>query len=198
MMDHATLTHFVLIPALICCARVCDVTLGTIRIMYLTKGMKVLAALLGFLEVSVWLFAIGQVLHNLTNYLNYIAYATGYALGNYIGICIEEKLSIGTLMLRIITKRDANELIAFLKAEGYGLTNIKAEGAYGPVDIIFTIIRRKNLKELIEIIKRFNPNAFYTVEDVKFVNNTPFPLPPKENSLSFRRLGKGKKYLKVA
>jgi len=174
--ESQILINYFIVPLLICLARVCDVSLGTIRIITVSKGMKALAAGLGFFEILIWLFAIGQIMQNLTNVANYIAFATGYSLGNYVGIYIEEKLSLGTIMLRIITKKKATELISFLKSAGYGVTGIKGDGVYGPVDVIFTIIKRKEYRTVVEIIKRFNPKAVYTVEDVKFANASLFPI----------------------
>jgi len=186
--ESQILINYVIIPALICLARICDVSLGTIRIITVSKGMKSLATGLAFFEIIIWLFAIGQIMQNLTNIANYIAYATGYAVGNYVGIYIEEKLSLGTIMLRIITKKKADDLIAFLKSAGYGVTRMKAEGACGPVDVIFTIIKRKEYKTVAEIIKKFNPKAVYTVEEVKFASTPPFPIAPAhgDKTIHFR------------
>lgn len=174
--ESQIIINYFIVPLLICLARICDVSLGTIRIISVSKGMKALAAGLGFFEILIWLFAIGQIMQNLTNVANYIAFATGYSIGNYVGIYIEEKLSLGTIMLRIITRMKANELISFLKAAGYGVTAIKGDGVYGPVDVIFTIIKRKEYRTVVEIIKRFNPKAVYTVEEVKFANTSLFPI----------------------
>jgi uncharacterized protein YebE (UPF0316 family) len=151
--------QYVGIPLLICLARICDVTLGTIRIMYVARGIKVLAAILGFFEVLIWLFAIGQIVSNLTNVVNYFAYALGYAMGNYIGITIEERLSVGVLLLRIITRMKADKLMDALKAAGFGITTIDGNGIYGPVKVIFTVINRKDFKGIVEIIKKHNPQA---------------------------------------
>jgi uncharacterized protein YebE (UPF0316 family) len=166
---------YVGIPLLICFARICDVTLGTIRIMYVARGIKVLAAILGFFEVLIWLFAIGQIVSNLTNVANYFAYALGYALGNYIGITIEEKLSVGVLMLRVITKKQADKLVDALREAGFGITAIDAKGVYGPVEVIFTVINRKDLGGAVDIIKHHNPQAIYSVQDVRSVSTSPFP-----------------------
>lgn len=175
MFGDATLLGTVVTAVLICVARIADVTLGTIRIIYVSKGMKVLASLLGFFEILIWLFAIGQIMSNLTNVVNYFAYALGFSLGVFIGITIEEKLSLGILMLRIITKKDAAELVDFLKKAGFGVTTVNANGIYGVVDVIFTIIQRKELLNITRIIKKYNPNAVYSVEDVRYVSQAPFP-----------------------
>jgi uncharacterized protein YebE (UPF0316 family) len=189
------MVEYVLIPLLICLARVCDVTLGTIRIIYVSKGMKLPAALLGFFEILIWLFAIGQIMSNLTNIVNYFAYATGFTLGIFIGMVIEEKLSLGVVMLRIITKKDPEKLVDFLRSDGFGVTTVEAAGIYGPVDVIFTIIQRKELMRVHDIINTYNPNAVYSVEDVKYVNRKLFPVEQvaKKDFLGlFRVFRKGK------
>ena len=182
--------EYVGIPLLICLARICDVTIGTIRIMYVARGIKVLSAILGFFEVLIWLFAIGQIISNLTNVVNYIAYATGYALGNYIGITIEEKLSVGVLMLRIITKDKASGLVKALREAGFGITTIDGKGIYGQVDVIFTVINRTDLDRVVEIVKEYNPQAIYSVQDVRSVSTAPFPH-PNGDERTIRRLMRG-------
>lgn len=168
--------RFFLLPLIIFSTRICDVTLDTLRIIYVSRGLKFLAAAIGFFEVLIWLFAITQIFRNLTNPLYYVAYAGGFAMGNFIGILIEERMAIGTVVIRIITQKDADELIAFLKKEGYGVTHINAQGAQGPVKIIFTIVKRKDIEHVLEIIRSCNPMAFYTIEDVRSVRKGVFPV----------------------
>jgi uncharacterized protein YebE (UPF0316 family) len=182
--------EYVGIPLLICLARICDVTLGTIRIMYVARGIKVLAAILGFFEVLIWLFAIGQIVSNLTNIVNYLAYALGYAMGNYIGITIEERLSVGVLMLRLITKDKAGALVKALRAAGFGITTVDGKGIYGPVGVIFTVINRKDLDGVVEIIKEHDTQAIYSVQDVRSVSTAPFPHPDGDEG-TVRRLIRG-------
>ena len=166
---------YILIPLLICLARVADVSLGTLRILFVSKGAKRIAPILGFFEILIWLVAIGQVMQNLTNVVNYFAYALGFSLGNYIGITIEQKLAVGKVIVQVVTRRDASELINFLRSTNYGLTVIEAKGGTGPVHIIITVIKRSNLPTVIAHIKSFNPKAFYLVEDVRFVSEAIFP-----------------------
>ncbi len=172
--DSQTFTLIVL-PVLIFLARVCDVTIGTLRLISVSKGHKYLAPLFGFFEVFIWIIVIGKVMQNMDNWVCYVAYAGGFATGNFVGICIEEKIAMGTFMIRVITQKDGTELIGSLNEAGYGATNTKAEGADGPVSIIFSIINRSDLAKVIELIRQFNPNAFYTIEDVRFVKEGIFP-----------------------
>ncbi|NTW25162.1 MAG: DUF2179 domain-containing protein [Lentimicrobium sp.] len=161
---------WVVLPLLIFLARISDQTIGTLRLIFLSKGQKGLAPFLGFFEVIIWLLAVGQIMKHLDNVLCYVAYGGGFAMGNYIGMVIEEKLSIGNVLVRIIPKKDTKELIAYLRNSNYGVTSVEAEGAKGKVDIVFTIIKRKDVEEVASIINRFNPNAFYTIEEVKAIN----------------------------
>lgn len=177
MTDLLQSETFVLVgtPLLIFLSRIVDVTFGTLRIIFIARGLSILAALVGFFEVLVWLLAITQVMQNLTNWVTYFAYALGFSAGNFVGIAIEKRLAIGNLIIRIITRREADDLVKFLWDSGYGVTSVNARGETGPVKLIFTIAKRKKLPEIVGIIKRFNPNAFYTIEDVRFVNETLTP-----------------------
>ena len=114
-LTYSEIYAWILLPLLIFFARVCDVSLGTIRIIFVSKGIKYLAPIVGFFEILIWLLALGQIMQNLNNVFYYIFYAGGFATGNYVGILLEEKLSIGTVGIRIITKREAEKLIEVLK-----------------------------------------------------------------------------------
>jgi len=163
------------LPFMIFCARICDVTLGTIRVIFISKGIKYLAPLIGFFEVIIWLLAIGQVMNNLTNVVAYIAYGAGFASGTFIGMLIEEKISLGLTSVRIITKEDPLELMNYLRSHNYGVTSIDGEGATGKVKMIFTIIQRHDLQNVVSITQQFHPNAFYSIEEVKSVAEGVFP-----------------------
>jgi uncharacterized protein YebE (UPF0316 family) len=187
---------YVILPIMIFCARICDVTMGTIRVIFISKGIRYLAPLIGFFEVIIWLLAIGQVMNNLTNIVSYIAYGAGFATGTFIGMYIEEKISLGLTSVRIITKEDPMELMQYLRSHNYGVTSVDGEGGTGRVKMIFTIIRRQDLGHVVSIIKEFHPNAFYSVEEVKSVAEGVFPDRPSRgvfswiDSLRFYRKGK--------
>jgi len=161
---------WVILPILIFFARVCDVSLGTIRIIFVSKGIKYLAPLVGFFEILIWLMAISQIMQNLSNVYYYLFYAGGFATGNFVGILIDEKLSIGTVGIRIITRKDASKLIESLKNKKYGITVVDAKGQKGDVKLIFTIVNRQNIQNVIKTVKKYNPNAFYSVEDIRYVS----------------------------
>jgi uncharacterized protein YebE (UPF0316 family) len=179
----ADLYNWVVLPLLIAFARILDVTIGTIRLIFVSRGLKNLAPILGFMEVIIWLLAIGQIMQQLDNFMSYIGYGAGFAAGNYIGILIVEKMSMGTVVVRIIPKNDTAGLVTHLREANYGVTSIDAEGKLGPVKILFSIVKKKDLKDALNIINTHNPNAFYTVEEVQKVNEGHFKNVQKRNNL---------------
>ena len=185
--------RWVALPLMIFVARIMDVSIQTIRIIFISRGHKVIAPVLGFFEVLIWLLAIGQIIKNLSNPLCYLAYGGGFAAGTYIGMIIEEKLAIGTYLVRIITRKDASALTGALRDENYGVTNVSAEGAEGRVCVVYTVVRRSSLPAVLDIIERHNPAAFYTIENVRTVSEGTFPDTPPGLFDSFpRRWRKGK------
>ena len=71
-----------IIPLMIFLARIADVTFGTIRIIFISRGVKNLATIFGFCEIMIWLFAISQIIQHVSNFVYYMAYASGYAKGD--------------------------------------------------------------------------------------------------------------------
>lgn len=179
------------IPVLIALARITDVSIGTLRIIFVAKGLRYLAPILGFFEVSIWLAAISQVMNNLTNLTNFFAYALGFSLGNYLGMYIETRLALGMVVVRIITKRDSHELVASLRAMGYSVTVADAQGNTGAVNIIFTVIKRADIKKVTPLILEHNPQAVYSIEDVRHASDPSFPVKSPRASKGFSQLLRG-------
>jgi len=167
---------WILLPFLIFAARVLDVSLGTVRVIFVSRGLKYLAPAVGFFEILIWLLAIGQIMQNLTNPACYVAYAGGFAMGNFVGICIAERLSLGVVLIRVVTKKDALPLVQVLKAQDYGVTSVDGHGAEGQVKVVFTIVPRREVRSVVALIKEFHPHAFYSIEDVGLVEKGVFPL----------------------
>ena len=155
------------LPLFIFLAELCVITISTLRTIFVARGRKFLAPLLGFFEVSIWLFAIGQVMRNLSDLTCSAAFAGGFTLGNFLGVLIEGKLAMGNAVVRIITHKEAGDLIEGLRAAGYGVTAVDARGATGPVQIILTVIPRRDLGRVMELAKGFDPKVFYSVDDLK-------------------------------
>jgi uncharacterized protein YebE (UPF0316 family) len=182
---QSDLFSYVLMPLLIFLARICDVSIGTMRIIFVSKGKKYIAPVLGFFEVLIWITAISKIMQNLDNYINYVAYAAGFATGNFIGMIIEEKLAMGFQMIRIFTYQNGPVLVQDLNNSGFGATSVEAQGAKEKVHIIYTIVQRTEINRVLGIIEDFNPKAFYTIEDVRSVNEGIFPSRKRESVFPF-------------
>ncbi|MHC4748899.1 MAG: DUF2179 domain-containing protein [Planctomycetota bacterium] len=187
---------WIVLPFLIFLARICDVSLGTVRVRFVSRGLKYLAPVVGFFEILIWLLAIGQIMRNLSNPACYIAYAGGFAVGNFVGIWVTEKLSLGLVMIRVVTKKDAALLVELLKGENYGVTCVDGHGTRGQVKVVFTIVPRREVSGVVELIKRFNPHAFYSIEEVGLAEKGTFPLKKRWRDFNllriFRPFRKGK------
>lgn len=168
--EHSPVVQHGLLPLAIFLARVTDVSMGTLRVIMLARGMRLVAPVLGFIEIMIWLLAIGQIMQNLHNWACFFAYALGFAAGNYTGMVIESRLAMGLSMVRVVAPAGAGRLKRFLRRAGFRTTSVEATGNQGPVEIIFTVIRRRYLRRIERVILRYNPRAFYTIEDVRFAS----------------------------
>jgi len=181
---------WIIIPLLIFLARITDVSIGTFRIILVSKGKKSIAALLGFLEISIWLLAISQVMQHLDNIACFLAYGLGFALGNYVGIALEDKIGLGLQSVRIITRNTMEILPMALRDAGFGATVIKANGAKGQVNIIFSIVPRKEVNNLLTLVHEVDPNIFISLQDVR--SAAAGYMPPRASLFSWQRLIKKK------
>lgn len=165
-----------LLPVMIFFGRICDVTLGTLRIIFVSKGEKYKAPIVGFFEVFIWVVIISQIFSQANSLVAYIAYAAGYAAGNYVGILVENRIAFGYQLLRVYTKKEALELIKVLNSKDIGATFVKGEGAVSQVHIVEIVIGRKSLNEVIGIISDFDSKVFYLVEDIRYKKEGIFTL----------------------
>ncbi len=159
--------NWVILPLLIFISRLGDVTMATLRHIFISKGFKKIVPILGFFEVLIWLVAMRQVFNHLNNAACFIAWAAGFSAGTYLGMFIEERLAMGTQIIRIISNDDITALTEVLKNNHQGITIVDGQGAMGPVKLIFMIVKRVNKKEVLNWIHQYTPNAFYSIEDVK-------------------------------
>jgi uncharacterized protein YebE (UPF0316 family) len=157
---------YVLLPVLIFLARIGDVSINTIRIIYVLGGRRWTATLLGFFESFIWLMAIRQIFEHLDNWVCYVAYPAGFASGIFVGMIIEERIAYGKVIVRIITRKDVSVLLGHLTAQQYRYTHVNAEGPEGHENLVFTVLERDNLESLLYKLKEVLPTAFYTVEKV--------------------------------
>lgn len=164
--------NYLVLPLLIFLARVGDVTLSTIRILFVMNGKRSIAPILGFFEALIWLLAIGQIISNVNNVWSYFAYAAGFATGTFVGMYIEEKLAVGRVVLRLISKKVTEGLMEFLHDNNFRYSILDGMGRMGKVNVMFLVVKREDLARLIEGINKHHPNAFYTIEGVKQVNES--------------------------
>ncbi|MGD9978400.1 MAG: DUF2179 domain-containing protein [Bacteroidales bacterium] len=195
MADLFSNPHFysyVILPGLIFFARICDVTIGTLRIIFVSKGQRNIAPILGFFEVFIWIVAISQIMGNLNNIACYFGYAAGFATGNYVGMLVEERIAVGNLLVRVITTKEGMKLVKLLSVKGFGATSFNAEGSTGSVNIVYSVVNRKDLAEIQTILYEFDPRLFYTIEDIRKVNAGIFPSNLSVGISPFKRWRKGK------
>ena len=167
---------YVILPLLIFLARVADVSMETIRVVYISRGIKYLAPIIAFFEIIIWLLAMEVVLKDLSNIPNFFAYALGFATGTYVGLVIEEKLSIGMVILRIITTDDMSSegIVTFLSNEQFGVTHIDAHGSRGAAQLILSLVNRTDLPKITTFLNENYPRAFFSIEDIRYANEGVF------------------------
>ncbi len=166
---------WVILPLAVFVARLIDVSLGTLRIIFTSRGRKHLAPLLGFVEVFIWVSIISEIARSTNNLAAYLGYAAGFATGNYVGMWIEERLALGRVVVRAILPGTQNSLRDELYAHGYGVTAVDGQGAKGPVQLIYTIVDRSNLPQVLHIIRQSHPKAFFTIQELRSVEQGVFP-----------------------
>ncbi|MFZ5922353.1 MAG: DUF2179 domain-containing protein [Chloroflexota bacterium] len=160
---------------LIFIARIIDVSLGTMRIIFTSRGLRKLAPLLGFIEVFIWIIATSQLVKHAQNVAAYLGYAAGFAAGNYVGMYLENRLAIGTVTLRAIIRRDPAELIQRLHDSGFGITTVDGQGSTGEVKIVYSTIKRRDLPAVMAIFHETLPGAFLSIEEVRSTEQGVFP-----------------------
>ena len=187
---------WIILPIMIFCARIVDVSIGTLRVIFISRGNRFIAPILGFFEVIIWLIAVGQIIKNLTNVMCYVAYGGGFATGTFVGMWLVDRVSMGTSLVRVITPGSSELFEKHIRKMGYGVTAVEAQGKEGDTKVLFSVVRNDDLVEVMKKINEFNPNAFYTIEDVKSANKGKFPIKTNQFSigslLMFKPHRKGK------
>lgn len=150
-------------------ARLADVSLSTVRFMMMVRGKKLLASVIGLVEILIWVTALGTVLKSLDNPISILFYSLGFATGIYVGQWLEEKLAIGIAAVQIIPNNNdmADDIWDALRKAGFGVTVLAGEGREGPRKVLMVTSHRKGLGQVLSIARRFDPAAFVTVLDAK-------------------------------
>lgn len=147
--------------------RICDVSIGTLRMMLTIHGKRLIAAGLGFVEVTIFIVAIGKAVSQLDNVLNLLAYSGGFAVGTLVGAIVEDKLAIGLRIIRVITHRRNEKLVKTLREAKFAVTVLTGQGKDGEVFLLFSVVKRKRTKEYVDIVTQMAPKAVVTVEEAK-------------------------------
>jgi uncharacterized protein YebE (UPF0316 family) len=174
-MDVRSLLACVPLPLAVFVAEMAVVTLGTLRIIFVSRGRRLLAPLLGCFEVSIWLFAVGQTMQNLSDPACFAAFAGGFTCGNFLGVLIEKRLALGTVVVRAITRKDGSALAERLSEGGYGVTLLDGQGATGPVQVLLTVVPRRVLPTVTALLRAADPAVFLSVDEIQSASQGVFP-----------------------
>lgn len=175
-----------LLAAMIFLAEMCVVTVSTVRIIFISRGHTFLAPLLGFFEIVVWLFAVGQVMTNLEDTICFWAFATGFTTGNLLGMWIEQRLALGMVQVRVITPQPVDTLAGALRQAAFGVTCIKGEGSRGLVNIVVTVVARRQREDVVNLVQTWCPGAFYSIEEIQTASAGSMPVAPPRRLFAAR------------
>ncbi|MEK6256667.1 MAG: DUF5698 domain-containing protein [Chloroflexota bacterium] len=153
--------------SLIFILRVVNMSLDTLRVKMVIRGRKVAAWVLGFIQTIIHVVVLTTVINDLSNVLNVVAYAAGFATGNVVGMWVEERLAIGHINLRIISPNLGVAIVKRLRNEGYAVTEIPARGKDGAVTLLNASIYRRHVGEVMKMVQDVDPLAFMTAEDTR-------------------------------
>jgi len=153
--------------AIIFFARICDVSLGTVRTVMIVRGKRVLSALIGFVEVTIFIVVISRVINHIDTWVNVVAYSGGFAAGTFAGMSLERLFAPGQILMRIISRIDWERVADALRQAGYGVTEFTGVGKEGPVVMLESVIDRRNMPRFIHIVEEIDEKAFVTSEDMR-------------------------------
>jgi len=145
--------------------RVLSVGMGTVRMLLIVRGRRFVSALMGFFGALIFILAISRVILEMDNVWNILGYCGGFAVGTIVGMALEDRLAIGFSMVRIISNTQWLEIIQILRHESFGATQVIGEGKDGPVGIIYTMVRRKQVPAVIALCEQLDEHVFITVEE---------------------------------
>jgi uncharacterized protein YebE (UPF0316 family) len=153
-------------------ARICDVSVGTLRTLMVVNGRRGWAWLLGFFEVLIWVIAASFVLQNVTRVPFYaVMFALGAATGSYVGLTVERRVAFGHQIVRVFTRR-GRAVAERLRDEGFPVTEIDGRGRSGPVELLFVEVMRRNAMRVIRLARELDPECHYILDDVRLTSAT--------------------------
>lgn len=156
-------------PILIFFMRIADVSLATVRMLLIMRNHRVLAPAIGFFEVLIWIFAAGVAIQHLESPLHLLGYAGGFAAGNWVGLWLEGKMALGLSAMQVFSPSHGSEVAAALREIGHGVTQFQGRGRDGPVDVVYSVVKRKNAREAMEAVHGLDEDAFVTLGDISAI-----------------------------
>jgi uncharacterized protein YebE (UPF0316 family) len=152
-------------PLVIFGLRIVDVSLATVRILLAVRGHKLVVPFIGFVEVLIWVYAAGNAIRYLGSGWHVLGYAAGFSTGSLVGLWIEQRLAIGYATIRVVSRSVGVEMADGLRAAGFGVTEFAARGRDGPVEVVYSVCKRRDIARVIAEVERWDPQAFITVEE---------------------------------
>jgi uncharacterized protein YebE (UPF0316 family) len=152
-------------PLLIFFMRIVDVSLATVRMLLIMRKAKLWAPLIGFFEVLIWLLAAGTAIQHLDSPWHVLGYAGGFAAGNLVGLLLEERLAFGFASVQVFAPSHGSELAEALRVFGHGVTQLPGLGREGPVDLVMSVVKRRDLPAVKELVNDLAPESFLSVEE---------------------------------
>ncbi len=152
-------------------AKIFEVSIGTLRIVLVSKGQKAKAALIAFFECIIWVLVVSTVLVDITSDpIKVVIYCAAFAIGNYIGVSLENRLAMGLSSIQVITElEEGNELAQLLRDNNFGVTVMKGLGKEKEKEVLILHLKRKRITEAVNLIHSQLENALITVNEVKVV-----------------------------
>ena len=159
--------HWLALPTAIFLARICDVSIGTVRIICVTRGFRTAAVLLAFFELVIWIVALSAVVAQLDRIENIIAYAGGFSAGNAVGMWLEQKLALGTQVVGLVSKGKAQAVAERLRFAGHVVTTLDGRGRDGPVALCLSVVPRRKVARVITMAREIDSEVLATVADIR-------------------------------
>lgn len=158
-------------------ARICDVSIGTVRTIVTVQGRTALAFTLAVFEVTIWISVISTVIHKVQELpILVIFYSLGYATGNVVGIVVEKKLAFGFIILKVFCQHHGQKMADYFRDLGQPVTVFEGEGQHGPVLELYLVCRRRDLRWMVPKVHEIDDDAFYVVEQARDVSKVLRPV----------------------
>jgi len=157
-------------PLLIFFMRIADVSLATVRMLMIMRNHKFLAPIIGLFEVLIWLFAAGVAIQHLESPWHVLGYAGGFAAGNFVGLWMEGRLALGLSAMQVFTPSHGKEVAQALRGVGHGVTQFTGTGRDGPVEVVYSVVKRKDVRKAMQTVHSLDGDAFVTMGEISAIH----------------------------